>query len=458
MRILITFFGIMNYGGIINNQEGLFAGLKDLGHEVHVRKLVWKTSVNVMKVGRQFKQLSGTMGMAYDQCLGWRWEKDKIFPYKGDYNLRRWKDFASKFDLIIWQIPVPSKNKDNFGNLDWLKLYDVDVPQVAYIHDGNFRDSYPWLSAVRHRLTGLVGVHPCAYHSLAGMDVPRVMAFSPQMKIAERQKLADESSVGRRGWFSLQTFKGWKHVDDLVRAVPHMTNDQPKILAGGGIHQYYMTSPTKTRQEYFCDEKRDPDMKPVWKGLRIWDVAIEAGMEWLNYIHNDERDSHLRQASFLIDPSWSKKYAKVGDHFNRVSMDAFISGCVPIARNLGVGHDETGIGEFFKPCENYVMIPYDATPREFAEIVDRVTHLPEKARLDMVAAGRESCVPHTDYLLTAQAFIDVAQGKSGGVYGKIEKGTLDEEIIQRGKRVIDTFFSGIKLTKGDGDVSEEEQD
>jgi glycosyltransferase involved in cell wall biosynthesis len=441
MRILITFYYLNNLGGIINNQEGLVAGLRELGHDVTTKLLVWKDSIKTSKSARSLEQETGAMGMRFDQELGWTWPAGARFPYKGKHNIRRWREFASRFDLIIWQIPVPTTQKGNQGNHDWLELYDVPVKQIVYTHDGNLRDGYPWLYAVLPHLTGAVGVHPCAYHGLADLPLPRAMAFSAQQNVAERVARARASREPRGGWFSLQTFKGWKHVDDLVRAVPHMRNSEQMNLAGGGLHYYYMTSQDKLRENYRVAPERDPDIASEWHGQRIWDVAEAHGMEYIGYITNARRDELMLQHKLLIDPSWSRGYAKVGDHFNRTSVEGIIGGALPVARNLGVSTREDGVGEFFRPLENYVMIPYDATPRHFAEIVDDALSWPASLREEMVERGRTEILPHFEAVRSAQTFVDMAEGRPAGVYRReSDRGRHCPEMEAESRRVLREFF------------------
>jgi glycosyltransferase involved in cell wall biosynthesis len=251
------------------------------------------------------------------------------------------------------------------------------------------------------------------------MKIKRAMAFSPQMNIEKR--FSTRPYKDRGGWLSLQTFKGWKHVPDLVAAVPHM-GEYKKRLAGKGIDYYYLTSKTKCK----------------WPG--IWDNAILSGMRYYGYLTNEEREKYLSLSRCLIDPSWSKKYAKIGDHFNRVVIDGIIGGCVPIARNLGVATNEEGVGELFIPGKNYIMIPWNATPKEFAGIVDHAVNMSNGARVAMLNNASD-LLPHFDYRVTAQTFIDLSFGKAAGFYGK--KSTIgedDPELSARSSHYIHTFF------------------
>jgi len=446
MKILITFFPLSSYGGIINNQEGLYVGLKKLGHDVNVVLLEWKNKINAKASSRRMLAIKGQQGMYYDQDLGWIWPIEKRIPYKGTENIKHWKDFASKYDLIIWQVPVPTMSHVNFGNTDWLELYNLPVKQIVYIHDGNLRTragqpGYPWLVEIRKHLCGVAAVHPCAYYSVEGLGLPRALIFSPQMNINKRlnnTKYKDREA----GFMSLQTFKIWKRVDELIRAIPHMTGVERKIVAGGGLYYHHMTSEKKGREKYrLTSRKWDFDIDKKYLGKPIWDVALLNGMEYIGYVHNKERDEILKKVRLLIDPSWSKYYSSIGDHPNRVVIDGIICGCVPVARNLGITTNEKGIGEFFKAGENYVMIPWNATPKRFGEIISDVVNMGKTRYESMLEAGRK-LLPLYDYRTVAQSFIDLSKGKPTGVYENKGLCRYDPSLEKESQIFMETFFAG----------------
>src|SRR5580765_1846840 len=284
MRILLTLYDIEDMGGIINTQEAIYSGFKELGHKVSVRKLEWlekpTRSDNVKPRPAGGEVEDSLLGGFMDQKWGNRGIKN--FAYKGKENLLRWKDYASKFDLVLWQIPVESKAKPQAGNMDWIELYDIPTKQVVYIQDGNMWKNYPHITAVAHKFVGGAAVHPCSYNTLSKLPIPRAFIPAPHVGIQERMKRAHKANKDRDGWLSLQTFKRWKHVDDIVRAVPYM-NDYPKRLAGGGIERYYMTSPDKLKEEYRVRTSRDPNCKKKDIGRAIWKLAIENGMVYYNF-------------------------------------------------------------------------------------------------------------------------------------------------------------------------------
>jgi hypothetical protein len=87
------------------------------------------------------------------------------------------------------------------------------------------------------------------------------------------------------------------------------------------------------------------------------------------------------------------------------------------------------------------MIPWDATPKQFAEAVDEFISMREGQRREMLEAGR-AMLPYFDYRRTAQTFIDLAQGKRAGVYNKKSHGTANRAVEEAGQQAINTFFAG----------------
>ena len=439
MKILITMYNINNPGGIINHNENLIAGLQQIGHEVDFVELVWRTSVKGKKTTDQNEYMTGASGIPVHQGKGWLFPQSKRYPYKGDWNITRWQRFANEFDLIIWQIPVPTKQRDNTGNMDWVHLYELDssVKQLAIIHDGNMQKSYPWISHISQHLTGLACVHPCAYHGAAVLDVPRALILNPQDISTASPSIDWEQR--RKGFISLQTFKGWKHVDDLVRSIPHMDINTKKILAGGGIEYNYMTSKEKCKPNYFITPENDADIHPNYYGEKIWDAALDHQMDWLGYISETTAQKYMQKLRCIIDPSWSVAYAKIGDHFNRVVVDGIIQGLIPIARDLGISTNTDGEGEVFKPNENYMMVPHDAKPKEFAEIVESTLNLPEDIAAE-VHFNNYKLLQHFDRERVAYEYIDLATNLPAGWYQKLETGTLTESVKQKTDTIISTFF------------------
>lgn len=448
MKIAVTMYPLDNLGGIVSNIENQLWGLKELGHDVDFYLLSWQdkfvkpkyTDAELIKNNRDWYK--GCLYAAH-QMKGWNFPLERKIPYKGEKNLKEAKRILSKYDFVIWQIPVPTRQKQNRGNTDWIELYKANKVNVVYSHDAHLIGNYPYIYEIKDYLTGIASTNVASYYGNKVGGVQKALIFSSH----NLSKMARRFDYDKRenGWLSLQTFKTWKHVEDLVRAIPYM-KPMKKFLAGGGREQAYMTSPDKCKAEYFCSKKYDPNMKKKLDGLKIWDVAIINGMQWLKWITPEQRDTLLLTHKCLIDPSWNLNFAKKGDHFNRVFTDACIMGTVPIGRNYGISTNAEGQGIIFKAGYNYIMIPHDATPKEFAEIVNDAQNL-SSVRWRKIVRRNYELAEQFDRQHCAQQFINLAQGKKAGYFQdrKILSST-DPAIIRGSQKMLKDFF-GLETTK-----------
>tara|TARA_R110002020_G_scaffold183295_11_gene379530 strand:- start:1736 stop:3055 length:1320 start_codon:yes stop_codon:yes gene_type:complete len=363
MKILMVLFEIQDYGGIINHAECLALGLKRKGCDVDFNILASRQNVSNNLAGRvknpEEFSIKGT-GYPYHQTKGW--SKVPKIPY---LSLSKKKQFLerckSEYDAVLWHMPVPTRNKENKYIDEWLSLYDNDCKNIAIVHDGNLPDLYPHILAVRDKFWAMVCVHEAAFASAKNVPIPRKLIVNPFDFIT--QYLGEENVQApwvlnnfdeRRGFVAIQIFKAWKRVDNLIRAIPQMQNNENKIVGGAGIEYRYMTSKDKCKPKYF-----EPD------GTRIWNNALASGMNYVGVKKNEGVLEHLLDAKLHIDPSWSKKYSNQGAHFNRTSVEAMMCGAVPVATDLGMRDSA-----YFKAGKNYIEIPYDSTPVEFANIID----------------------------------------------------------------------------------------
>jgi glycosyltransferase involved in cell wall biosynthesis len=362
MKVLVVCNDFNNFGGIISHTEQLIAGFKDLGHEtgfVFLRstKSGGKFSEDYDKEGYDIGV--GT-GLPVHQGKGWRGE---YLSFINDDDVNRFVKLANSYDIVIWQSIFGFKCQDSEGKQSWLRMFtDVKAKHVVVVHDGNLRKNYPWIYHLREHISGLACVHPSAFNQASALEIPRALILNPQDITKKRGTSFDEKT---NTIFSLQTFKRWKRVDDLVAAVPYIHGKV--IVAGDGIERAYMSSKDKCKPEYYCNLNRDPQATEDRIGKPIWQNALSGGMQYIGFVSEQKRDEILSHSKFLLDPSWSRTY---GEHFNRVVIDAMLMGVIPIARNLGVSDNEKGIG-LLKPGKNYLMIPWDATPKQFGDLCNK---------------------------------------------------------------------------------------
>lgn len=339
MKILMPLLNIQDLGGIINHAEHLIHGLKACGHEVTLVRLENKEELHKSSFSRELE--TGThSGIPLDQKAGW------AFPLENRVALKsvNWKQYASKYDLILWEIPMASKGYDDM----YRKMFGTGIPQIAFVHDGNMEKMYPDLAKHAHKFEYLACVHPCALGNARAMGIDNArLIVNPQ--IIDNKRMVTPNFGGRKRMVtSFQTFKAWKRVDEFVRAVP-LFKKGTVVLGGGGIEYHYMTSKDKRKPKYG----------------KIWEKAIEHGMRYVGYVSEEERDGILRMSRLIVDSSWSKRYAKYGSHFNRVMIDGIIQGVVPVLRDLAMV--DNGI---FEAGKHYIEIPYDASPEEYACVIN----------------------------------------------------------------------------------------
>lgn len=393
MKILVALHSVMDLGGIINHTEQLIGGLKENGHDVHFKEIVWASAAHDNRKNGDWK--IGPSGIPHDQGKGWNFKAKDRIPYRGDGQVTSAKQILSRYDLIIWTVPVPGKGNGMLHNHHWPMLYDLPktTKQVAFIHDGNAERNYPYLMHVQDHLDGIACVHPCAAVSSSFLSPPRALILNPQERPVRDVALWDEKSTG---FVNMQTFKAWKHAHELVQAIKYMPKremDELRHIAGEGIEYRYMTSVDKCKDAYYHDD-----------GTKFWDAALLNGMLHDGYWNTEQVEKYLTMARVLVDPSWSDRYSKDGGHFNRVMVEGMIHGAVPVARHKGVGN------EVFQAGVHYVDIPVEATPQEYADFVL------ETGNMSAVEAKRYrdanlEVLPYFERKFVAQQVIDLANGE-----------------------------------------------
>jgi len=352
----MTIHYIQDYGGIMNHAEYLAKGLKALGHEVDFVSLLPQFSTTQSNRPRKDMEEYRTVGTGYPYHQKRGWMGVPRVGYRDMYTRKKWLEKCSKYDAVLWHLPVPALTAPNKNVQEWVELYDHGSKNIAIIHDGNLRERNCHLLHVSDKFHAMVCVHESAMGSADVIDIPRKLIVNPfdfDLEQLENDIYGNSNFEQRSGFCAVQVFKGWKRVDTLIRAIPHMKNQEQKTLGGLGIEFRYMTSKDKCKPKYFE------------KGERIWDIALRHGMKHLGAVPNDNVYKLLQTAKVQIDPSFSDKYRKFGSHFNRTTIEAIINGTVPMATDWGMQDSK-----IFTPGENFIEIPKSSSPQQFAEIVD----------------------------------------------------------------------------------------
>lgn len=398
MKICIALHQCMDLGGIINHTEQLMRGLSDLGHEVHLREMVWKEQAPTQKKSGCHEV--SQQGIKFSQGSGWNFPSHMRLPYKGRALASAVQELRT-YDIVIWTIPVPPKNKDNIGNADWVHLLDLSkTKQIVFSHDGNASKNYPHLLGISEIVDGLACVHHCAYNTCSFVDIPRALILNPHEQPV-REVTPWENRY--KGFVSAQTFKAWKRAHELIGAIRYMPEKEEKetrLIFGKGIEYQYLTSEDKCKDAYFHED-----------GMRFWEAALDNGMTHDDYVPYKELSYFMNTTMTLVDPSWSKRYSEAGGHYNRVVIEAMINGAVPIARQMGMGD------ELFTTGVNYVDIPKDCSLEEYADVVHDAGHM-NLQRWEEFRDENLKVLPRFERSKVAQQVIDLAMGNLDTVIGE----------------------------------------
>lgn len=244
-----------------------------------------------------------------------------------------------------------------------------------------------------------------------------------------------------------------KHVDDLIRAVPWLnqnSNDEKYSvkIAGSGIEQAYMVAPTKCKEPYKVSAKRDPDINPSFYGQKIWDVAEKYGMEYLGQISGEKVRENLLNSKFAIDPSWAEHYANFcRTHINGFIIEAMLCGCYPVLRDYrGLVKEKNG-EEIYDPLfENIraIIIPWDATPKQFAEALKKAAKMNPAKYLRDTKHNFELVHELFNAKTNMSEVIRLVNGGEKLVKKELEKGKDSETVKKISKEIMEEFY-GIDL-------------
>ena len=396
-KILIGDFAIAKYGGIVEHVSAKVRALRALGHDVDLFQFTAAATTQRSYDKKIAELTSGTFqdklkvnsqqgGYEYDEATGY-WKNNyygfflppsnRIGVYESDA-LQRWHKLVEGVDLIIWNF-APTKSSD-WARKDgvkfdfWWRFFDLpsSVAHMFVVHDAYFDVRASNISALRDKIWFLECAHVAAYGCCANIGIPRTLLLNPRY-IEDGARMPVRAMGARKyDFFAAHIFKSMKHVDDLIRSVPHLNSGTKGFsvrIAGSGIEQAYMVAGEKCKEPYKVSRKRDPDIDEKYFGQRIWDVAEHFGMEYLGQISGEAVRENLLNAKFAVDPSWAEHYANYcRTHINGFIIEAMLCGCYPVLRDyrgLIKGGEEV-YDPLFENI-NAVIIPWDATPRQFAD-------------------------------------------------------------------------------------------
>jgi len=479
MKILIVDFEIAKYGGIVEHVESKVKAFKLLGHEVDIIQLS-PASITPARYAKEFAELESgkfqTKQSLNSQNGGYE-KSESTGYYKNNYYgfflppsnrigvfepnaLERWHSVTKNTDLIIWNF-MPTKssawNKADFSF--WWKFYDLDIDRTKQIfisHDAYFDVRASNITALREKILYIECAHIAAYRCCENIGMPRTLMLNPRFLKPEGKMPVKLFKNRKNDFFAAHIFKSMKHMEDLIRSVPYFnhevwslkesynsTNYSVKI-AGSGIEQAYMVAPVKIKPNYVCTLKTDPDLPKKLDGqISAWNRAVNHGMEYLGQINGKRVNDLLFNTKFAVDPSWCTHYAKYcKTHINGFIIEAMLQGCYPVLRDYsGLVKDTEEIYDPLFDNIKAVMIPWNATPKQFAN------HL-KKAMQKMTDGQYLKDTKHNFDLVyelfnavkNAEETIRLVKGGKKLIRKELEIGKDSENVKKITKEIMEDFY------------------
>lgn len=463
LKIRICTFDVAKYGGIVQNIEGRVKAFKEMGHDVDIIFLTYNKNASIEGFNRKIKELESGEFQAHQgmKSQSGGYEKSPItgywknsyygwllppntnrIPVFADNALELWHEAIGDADLLFWSF-MPTKTKEAKGFSDWPKFFDLPkrIKQVFAVHDGYYDIRSSWIQYLSDKISYLDCVHVSAYNCCANIAIPRYLNFASRYIPKKLPfKPLSERPVD---FFAAHVFKSMKKMEDIFAAVPHLESETSIITAGSGIELYYMMADVeggKQKPRYMASKKTDPDIKKEEIGMSLFDRAVKYGLEHLGFMSSSDVYFTQQNAKFSIDPSFSTHYAKYSHtHLNGFTIEAIINGSYPVLRDTkGIIKSEIEIDDIIYDELRAIYIPWNATPKEFAEALNKAKNMSEKKFKRDVEHNFELAKLLFDPKQNMQSVLDIVFNKNE--LAKLEVGKNSKKVLSDSKKVMTEFF------------------
>jgi hypothetical protein len=462
LKIRICTFDIAKYGGIVKNVESRVQAFKEMGHDVDIIFLTYNKTIPINAYNKKIAELeSGDFqkkldsksqygGFSKSEVTGyWRnsyygWllpPYTNRIPIFADDALDLWKKAVEGVDLLFWSF-TPTKTKEAKGLNFWPKFFDLPktTRQIMAVHDGYFDIRNSWIRYLSEKIILLDCVHLSAYNCCQNFEIPRQLNFASRY-IPEKMPLKLKSKRGV-DYFAAHVFKSMKKMEDILTMTPYLKNKSSVWIAGSGIELYYMMAEEggKLKENYKVSKKTDPDCLDEHIGMSLWDRAKMFGMEHLGFLSNEDVYYIQRNAKFSIDPSFSKHYAQYSNtHLNGFTIEAIINGSYPVLRDTsGLIGAKTEIDDIIRDELRAIYIPWNATPKEFAEYLNEASKMTDKKYLKDTLHNFELAKELFDPIKNMKRVIKNSFDENR--LKKLKKGINSSKVIKDSEKEMKDFF------------------
>ena len=476
MRILIADFAISKYGGIVHYVKDMLRAFHELGHEVDVVQMT-PASTTQKAYDKKYAEFesgehqskikfhSQAGGYEKDDVVGYYFNtyygyflppSNRIGVYEKDA-VKRWKALAETFDIILWNfMPTKSSAWDKKGvKFDfWHEFFDLpsSVKQVFLVHDAYFNIRASNISALKDKMLFMACAHLAAYQCCSEIGIPRSLLLNPRYLDDNAKMPVKLMNKRKQDFFAAHMFKSMKHMEELIAAIPYLQKGEDERfavrIAGTGIEYNYMTSETKTKSNYMCSVKRDPDLPKKLDGkISLWNRAMKFGMEYMGQMSGSDVLQTLQNTKFAIDPSWAEHYAQYcRTHINGFIIEAMLNGAYPVLRDYR-GLSKTKDEEIYDPLfENIraIIIPWDATPKQFGMALKKAMTMSPKKFLKDTQHNFQVVMELFNSKKNALEIIRLCKGGRKLVRKELEIGKDSENVKRITSEIMEDFY-GIEL-------------
>lgn len=336
----------------------------------------------------------------------------------------------------------------------WWKFFDLPtdkVRQMFIVHDAYFDVRASNVTALKDKIMFLECAHIAAYQCCKNIGIPRTLLLNPRYLEDDEKMPVRMMNKRKTDFFAAHIFKSMKHVDDLIRAVPWLNQNSydekySVKIAGSGIEQAYMVAPTKCKEPYKVSAKRDPDIHPSFYGQKIWDVGVKYGMEYLGQISGEQVRENLLNAKFAVDPSWADHYANYcRTHINGFIIEAMLCGCYPVLRDYkGLVKGGEEIYDPLFESIRAIIIPWDATPKQFAEALKEARRMSPAKYLRDTKYNFDLVYELFNAKTNMKEVLRIVRGGDKLVRKELECGRDSENVKRISSEIMEDFY-GIEL-------------
>lgn len=478
MKIFIADFQIAKYGGIVHYVKDMVRTFYELGCDIDIVQMT-PTSTTQKAYEKKYAEFESGEHQRkikfHSQAGGY--EKDDIVGYYfntyygyflppsnriGVYELdavERWKTLVADADIILWNfMPTKSSAWDKKGvKFDfWHEFFDLPtkIKQVFLVHDAYFNVRASHISALKDKILFMACAHLAAYQCCSEIGIPRSLLLNPRYIEDDARMPIRMMQKRTQDFFAAHMFKSMKHMDELIAAIPYLNigleeDERFSVqIAGTGIEYNYMTSETKTKSDYMCTRKRDPNLPQKLDGkISLWERAVNFGMEYRGQMSGSDVLDTLRNTKFAIDPSWAEHYSQYcRTHINGFIIEAMLNGAYPVLRDYrGLSKSNEDVYDPLFDNIKAVIIPWDATPKQFGEALQKaiLTITPKQFLLD-TKHNFELVTELFNSKKNALEIIRLCRGGWKRVTRELEIGTDSEKVKRITSEIMEDFY-GIEL-------------